>query len=378
MTLPDQDRIRELLDWEPPHGVLSVYLRVDHGDRGDGWRIALGDAVRDAVREAPADGHDRKQALRATAERMLDRFPEDHPPDGRGQVGIVEISREPGREQWWETQAAPRATMARIAPRPHLKPLVEMLDEHRPIGVIAVSGEHARLLEWREVELREVSASEILTTGDWREQKAQRPVDPARGQAPSSSGRDQYDARVEDARRRFIDEVAGSVEATRSERGWDQLVAFGEAKYLSELRERLAPTEPDHCEEKNLLTEPERTISERMGELVPQLNRARELALIERVEEAARAGGRGSLGLQETAQALVQGRVEHLLIDSAGAFSADDLAGALSLGDASPDAPPGELMVEHALRTGASVTPVEEEAAAKLDRHGGVAALLRY
>jgi stalled ribosome rescue protein Dom34 len=35
-------------------------------------------------------------------------------------------------------------------------------------------------------------------------------------------------------------------------------------------------------------------------------------------------------------------------------------------------------MVEQALRTSASVTPVEGEAAEVLREHGGVAALLRY
>ena len=37
-----------------------------------------------------------------------------------------------------------------------------------------------------------------------------------------------------------------------------------------------------------------------------------------------------------------------------------------------------ELMIEQALDTGARVTPLVGEAAAALDEHDGVAALLRY
>jgi hypothetical protein len=40
--------------------------------------------------------------------------------------------------------------------------------------------------------------------------------------------------------------------------------------------------------------------------------------------------------------------------------------------------PVGERLVELAVATDAEITPVYEEPAAKLERHDGVAALLRY
>jgi hypothetical protein len=50
----------------------------------------------------------------------------------------------------------------------------------------------------------------------------------------------------------------------------------------------------------------------------------------------------------------------------------------LSADGVSPDVPPGELLIERALLTGAAITPVEDEAAERLAERDGVAAILRY
>jgi hypothetical protein len=72
-----------------------------------------------------------------------------------------------------------------------------------------------------------------------------------------------------------------------------------------------------------------------------------------------RGGDRGAAGKAETAEALAQGRVEHLLIHPA-------------LADA-------EGMIEMALETSARVTQVDGDGAADaLAQSDGVAALLRY
>jgi stalled ribosome rescue protein Dom34 len=101
-----------------------------------------------------------------------------------------------------------------------------------------------------------------------------------------------------------------------------------------------------------------------------ELDRARDTDLVRRALDAARSGDRGALGRQETAQALEQGRVDHLLVDfelavGAGADGLDEL----ELADA---------LVSQALVTDARVTLVEGEAARLLDDAEGVGALLRY
>ncbi|HEX6667608.1 MAG TPA: hypothetical protein VF081_13550 [Solirubrobacterales bacterium] len=71
---PTLDDARELLEWQPPLGVLSVYVRIDPADRGGGWRTALRNGLADAlVRAKPAE-HDARVALRSTADRIARRF----------------------------------------------------------------------------------------------------------------------------------------------------------------------------------------------------------------------------------------------------------------------------------------------------------------
>lgn len=383
MPLPGRDELRRLLDWEPDLGVLSVCLHVDHADRGGGWRIALADASREALAGQEDWDHDVRVAARATSERLLERYGKDErPPDGCGHIGLIEVGREPGREHWWFSKARPREEASVVvAPRPFLGPLVEMLDDHRRRGVVAVTGERARLLEWEEEALSEVADEEMLTTGDWRERKAQRPLDPARGQTPSSSGRDQHEQRLDNARSRFVGAIADEVGRLADERGWTEILGFGDGKYLSELEQRLGAGRLVHSENKNLIPAAEADIAARVRDLSRELNRRRELGLIDRAEERAMEGGRGALGLLETAQALVEGRVEHLLIDAARLSGGPDesLIGALAAeGSPADGTRTAEMLIERALATDAGITPVEDEAADRLADHGGAAALLRY
>jgi hypothetical protein len=382
MSLPGPEELRELLGIEPPHGVLSVYVRVDRADRAGGWRIALADALRDAVSGAE-QGADRELsvALRATAERVLARFGAGgEPPEGNAHVGLLEISERGGGQRWWASAAAPRSdALAVVGPRPHLLPLLEMVDDNRRRGVVAVSGERARLLEWEEAELSEIEAREIVTRGDPRERKTPRNADIPTGQAPGSSGRDLYEQRLDDYKRRFMDEIADLAVAVAERRGWSELLCFGEAKYLSELSRRLGPGRVVYTDEKNLIPIPEQQLTERLAAPIESCNRRRELALISQVEEAALAGGRGTLGLSETASALSEGRVEHLLIADAElpARSDEPVFATLAAG-AEPPPSPGELLIERALATGAAITPVEGEAAERLVERQGAAAILRY
>src|SRR3954470_5476177 len=97
-SLPDEGELRSLAEWAPPLGVLSVMVSADPGDRSEGWRAQLKDDVRAAVAPHENGEHERKIALRATAERLLDRLAEDVPPSARTVVGFVEVAREEATE----------------------------------------------------------------------------------------------------------------------------------------------------------------------------------------------------------------------------------------------------------------------------------------
>jgi hypothetical protein len=363
--MPDERSVDELLDWRPELGVLSLCVVVDPGDRGEGWLIDLRNRLKDAV-EAGDDGHDRGRALRATAQRVLDRFEGDQVPSGRCQLGFCEASdRRGARDVWLAAQMDGFQTSVRYADRAGLLPFLKLRDEGAPIGVAAVSAERVHLYEWTLGELELVQDWEAeMYIPDWRERKAQAPSDPARTQGASSSGRDQFDQRLEHNRERFLEETGRLSAGESKARRWRRLIAFGDSAHVREFGAKNGG-DIELADDVNVISEERGRVLERVNAAVAHGNRRRELALIERAVEGARTpGGHGALGLIDVQRCVDEGRVEHLIID--GDASAPDLADV------------ADELLERALRTSAAVTPVEDEAAEGLRQHGGVAAVLRY
>jgi hypothetical protein len=358
MRIPDEKMIRELLDWRPRMGVLSVYVAIDPADRGEPWRVEL----------RQQDTHGRRRALAATAERIKTHFPEQSPPSGRCHIGFCEVAEKDGREFWMAAQMHREETEVVDRDHPHLTPLLEMLDEGAPIGVLAVSAERVRLYEWALGSLSDVQDWEaVLFMPDWRERKSQSSPDPARVQGTSSSGHDQFDQRLEANRGRFLEQVGGLVAQEADARKWRRVTAFGDPNQVDQLRSGIQDRVPvELADDVDVISQSDHgQLLERVETAVDRDNRQRETELVRAAIDAANTpNGRGATGLNEIEQSLTQGRVRHLIFDAE-----------------SPEPDVLELeddLVEAALRTRADVTPVEGEAAEMLREHGGVAALLRY
>jgi hypothetical protein len=367
-ALPSGLSMDELLDWRPELGVLTVCVGVDPADRGEGWLIDLRNQLNSAV-EGSDDGHDRGRALRATAQRVLDRFEEEELPSGRCQIGFCEAAERRARDVWTAAQMDGFRTRASYADRPRLTPVLKLLDEGAAIGAVAVSSERVLLYEWQLGALDLVHDWEAeMYIPDWRERKAQKPADLASTQGPSASGRDQYDQRLEHNRARFLKEAGRLIAHETRERDWRRLIAFGDPAHVRELDEGVEENALDLglADGANVISEDDRRkLLERVNAAVREGNRRRDLSLIERAVEGAQTpGGHGALGLVDIQRALNEARVEHLIYD------ADP--GDQELVEAEDE------MVERALRTSAKLTPVEDEAAEKLGEHDGVAAILRY
>src|SRR6476659_2254700 len=111
MTQPTLEDARELSEWRPPLGVLSVYLGFDPADRGGAWRTELRNALEGVLESARDAEHDRRVALRATAKRLTERFEDgDLRPPPRGEVGFVEVAEKEGAERWFGVGVAPVAS----------------------------------------------------------------------------------------------------------------------------------------------------------------------------------------------------------------------------------------------------------------------------
>jgi hypothetical protein len=367
MNRPSLDDARELLGWEAPFGVVSVYLGLDPGDRGGAWRTRLGNGL-ERLREA-ADGaeHERKLALRATAERIAVQLESREPPLPRGEAGFVEVAVKAAAERWWPVHVAPRVdSCVYLGERPVLAPLLDLSRRACPYAVALLSSERVRLLCWAPGGLEEIEDWELsVFSDDWRERKARAPSNPAAGQGVSASGHDRFDSRLRDSRDRFLSECGELASQIAAERGLDAVIAFGSPSCAEHFGTGFGATETRLVGggDRDLISVPAGDLEQPIEAAVERLELERDKGLAELALGGARGGGRGSAGLDETAVAAREARVETLLLDL------EVLDGA---------APRVEPIVRQALSSGAAVAPVTPAAGGLLASSEGVAAILRY
>jgi release factor family 10 len=363
MALPTLQEVRELSDWQPPLGVVSVYLGFDPADRGGAWRSVLRSGVDRILRLAEGAEHERKVATRETAGRLLERFEEGElRPPPRGEVGFLEVGGEEGAERWWGTGVAPSLPGLLLADRPVVMQLVDLCRRGEGVGVALPSAERVRLLDFREGELEELDDRELSVASlAWRARKAQSARDPARGQGVTSSGHDRHEGRLEHSRRRFLVECGRLAGKLLDERSLGEVIVFGPPSEAGAFCAGLEPTRVrvEVGGEADLVSAPKKQLVEAASAAVEGLRAARDQEAVERVLGEVRAGGRGAAGLQETVEALAEGRVESVFFDP-------------TIGD------PAETLVRGAFTGGAGVTVVRDGVADLLGSAEGVAALLRY
>jgi len=364
MSQPTLEEAREISKWRPELGVLSVYLGFDPADRGGAWRTELRnglDAILDTHKEID---HEPRVALRATVKRVMERFEDgDLRPPPRGEVGFVAVSEKEGADHWWGTGAPPLAdACVEYAPEPIVVPLIDLCCHGAPRGIALLSSERVRLLRCAEGTLDELEDWELSVFSlDWRERKSQSTSNPARGHGVSSSGHDQFDERLEHNRQRFLTECGGLAARTLEEHDLDQVVVFGPAKDLDSFDAGLSSAKAKLAlgGEQDLISVPKGKLGDVVADAIERLDSDRDRAVVEQALGEAKGGSRGSVGVQETKEALLEGRVDHLVFDAA--IDAD-----------------AEQMVRAALSGSAQVTIVRDELAEALAEAEGVAAILRY
>ncbi|HEX5763318.1 MAG TPA: VLRF1 family aeRF1-type release factor [Solirubrobacterales bacterium] len=384
MAHPTYEDARKLVEWLPRHGVVSVYLGFDPADRGGAWRTELRNALAQMLEATNGADHERRVALKATAERVARRFANHDRSLPRGEVGFVEVSADGGAEHWWTPHQAPEADIcACFAERAVVSPLLYLSEHGCPRGVALLSAERVRLFEWAPGHLEEVDNLELsVYSGDWRERKAQRVSDPARGQAVSASGRDRFDERLAGSRERFLVECGRLGARQGDQRHWQQIDIFGVANLARSFRQGASSVSALPVEvagDVDLISvEDEGQLEERIEEGARRVALERDRALIEHALDEARGGTRGAAGQQETLAALEEGRVSHLIVDAA------HTGAACSRPVMAAEAPPQNGVVQleplagRALLSSAKISTVVDGAAELLADAGGVAALLRY
>jgi hypothetical protein len=395
------DVIAPLLELRDPLGVLSVYVDADPTRRGrrPEWEVEIRhqiDELRERVKREQE--HARWKAIHDALDALEDEIAEAVEPavEGRGRALFAPLSGGPPRRVRLQLRFPNLVVLEEDA---YLAPLVSALDEARPTGILNVARDGLRAVQTALGQVEEVAWLGLeVGTNRWRDIRGTPGHRPAGGGgaavAPHQSGsaqKDRFERRLEDHQIRFVKDAAGAVEELARAHGWERLVLVGDPRLTGPLREALPASSPFELLELEGTQEWRRPheLVEAVAPELERVHRRRELELVREALDRAAAGGAGAAGPAAVLDALIQGRVETLLIESgrrlAGVRAPDGrLApeGAVPEGARAEDLTPEphlvERMTELALGSSGEAVTVEGEAAEALARAGGVAAILRW
>jgi hypothetical protein len=386
----DASALLALAHQTDPLGVLSIYVDVrPEGPGGDsrGSAIDIKNRLAELERRIRADGHPRR--ARAVRDRLERLAPElelllDPRESDRGRALYVPVRNEPATRF---SSRLPLPNRVVLDSSPFIHPLLELLDEGRPAGVVVASRGEANLLEWRLGELDWLSR---LTPDDMEPpHERSGPVAPSPSGRHTTPMREQREARERNQARRFVEQVASAAARFARERSWERVLVSGGERLTEPLAGALPPDlRRIALRDPRALTRlsPNELAATVTDRLVSD-HHERELQLIRAIRDAAHRGGAAALGLSEVVTALNEGRVEHLAYDPEVRYGGSiDEDGMLFAGGEGPPAVSElpheprltERIVARCLETGARITPVEGASADALGDADGIGALLRW
>jgi hypothetical protein len=383
----DHQTLLALLRGADSAGVLSIYVDArPNGGRRHASTAAIDIRNRLAELERRLESGadpERARLLQATLaahEGELERLVDPREP-GRGRALYLPLG---GGEPALFANRLPLPNRVVLDDSAFVHPLLELIDEARPAGVVLVSAREAELFEWRYGELHplgRVRAGEIEAPHE-----RSGPV----GSSPRSTPvREQRAARRRNQRQSLVSDTAAAVADLAGERGWTRLLVSGGDRLTDALTGALPVELRDGVVEhrRGLARLPHPELEAEVTRLLLEDNREQEQRLLHSLRERAFGRGLAALGLSEVLAALNQGRVAHLAYDPDVRFSGSvDDGGALHADGEAPAVPARvhqeprmtERIVERSLATGARVSPVEGASAGALSEAGGIAALLRW
>ena len=268
---------------------------------------------------------------------------------------------------------------------PFIHPLLELLDEGAPAGVVLASRTEARLLEWRLGELTPLREMQAEVPEPRHERSG--PVGSRPASRYGTPTGEQRNARERDQAARFIERVAAAASRLARERGWKRILVSGGEQQPTARRGAAARAARDGAARSSRaggldLATLEDIVTERVRaahaefehRLIPR-SASRRTAPVPRPSASPRSSARstrpGSPTSSTTRSIRYRGSVGH-----DGSLYAEDET-ALTHGSTA-DQRLTERIVERALETGARVTPVEGAATDGLAEAIGIAAVLRW
>ena len=379
--------LEELLGMRDEIGVITVTAGFAPSSYGDGPTGP--DAVRAQLRKLGA-GTEHEEAVADRVAALSHRIDALLDPRGEGRGRYLAAGVASGDVVEHRLQVALPAA-ATLDDGPTLRDLLAAFDEHEPAAAVLLHANAATLLQvgWNGHEAVRDWAIDELVLDD--EHRGPGPAGPVGAGGPVKPGgvthRDQQEDRLRAHQDRFLRDVAADVRAVVAERGLRRLVLVGPARERAVVADAIGTGTPLRLLEVDRVASGDlRATLEEVTRTLSDEHAAFEEELVTEAHDRARASGRGALGAAEVTAALIEGRVEHLLlspdVELRGWISED---GHLVLDEddpsvaaATPEPRFVHRMIERAMATDSSVTPVDGAAGERLDELGGVAALLRW
>jgi peptide chain release factor subunit 1 len=360
--------LRELLEYQATRPVLSVYLNTEPTE-------GSADAVRLRLRSMLKDvdlGEDV-----AVVERFF-----DHEFDWSGR-SVAVFSSAPEEFFRAHTLAVPVRSRVRINDRPHVKPLADLLDAYGGYGVALVDKQGARLFYFHLGDLREQEGM----MGETVRRTKHGGGSQAPGRRGGTAGQTNYVEEVAERNLKDAAEFASRFFAENNVRriligGTEDNVSFFRSQLPKSWRTLVVGSFPMS------MTASHNEVLERAMSIGQQAESRREARLVEAVVTGAAKGKGGVVRLDETLNALHEGRVQTLLIRdgfgaagyscrSCGYMTARKLDACPYCGgsfDQITDAV--ELAVRKVMQTGGDVEVLHDDY--KLGEFEHIGAVLRY
>lgn len=371
----DEKQLERLARLESDAGIVSAYLRLDPRlmyDRGLAVTKLKSAFERFERRESSKE---KKEAARRER-RRIESFLNDWTPSGRA---IAFFACEPA--DIWEVipLSVSLPTLMTVDNTTNTRPLALLLDEFPRILVCVVQRDKATLYvsEQREGTVADSLASEVPgrhSAGGWSQAR--------------------FGRHTEFHVEKHLQEVVSALEEIDKKEPFDRLILGGTTETTSEterllpdsIRSRLVASVPVDVKH-----ESEDEILERAREASGKAERKEEEELVGTISERTNAGGRGVLGLDETLRALVDGRIEKMVLIEDLEAPGWECTGcdyvALTELDQCPVcgseveavANIVDVAVERAFLNGAKVDFIfDGPAKNQLEKQGNIGALLRY
>ena len=360
--------LQELLEYKAPTAVLSVYLNTEPVEGGaESHRLRL----RSMLKEVGLDDD----------VQVVERF-FDHEFDWSGRSAAVFSYAQDGYFRSFSLQVPVRSRV-RISDRPHVKPLVELLDSYGGYGVALVDKQGARLFYFHLGELREQEG--IMGESVRRVKRGGGSAAP--GRRGGIAGRTNN---VEEVTERNIKEAADFAAHFFTENNVRRILLGGTEDNLALFRAQL----PKAWQSLVVgsfpvsMTASHNEVLERAMHIGREADRKRELKLVEAAITGAAKGRGGVVRLDDTLGAVHEGRVQTLLIregfrapgrrcKSCGYITTQKMEVCVFCGgEFEKIADAVEMAVRRVIQSGGEVEVVHDDKT--LSKHGDIAALLRY